>query len=49
MNISEKNSDDDNGISQKSIKWTLTEEKLDMALLTRRDPIELFDEVSLRI
>ena len=47
MNISEKNSDDDNSISQKSIKWTLTEEKLDMALLTRRDPIELFDEVSL--
>jgi type 2A phosphatase activator TIP41 len=33
--------------SNTNIRWKPTEERLDMALLTRRDPIELFDEISL--
>ena len=41
VNSSEKNTSDNN------IRWKPTEERLDMALLTRRDPIELFDEISL--
>ncbi len=41
VNSSEKNTSDNN------IRWKPTEERLDMALLTRRDPIELFDGISL--
>ena len=41
------NSNGNSNVTKNVIQWKPTEERLDMALLTRRDPIELFDELAL--